>query len=302
MIRPGLEPGTFCVLDRCDNQLRHRTASQVRALFNDPSPLSRSPCLPPRIVVSRKRLTNSRGPRTLIGDQIDERRTDDAWRIVSDCLTMPAVGTNHSWREYHHSSPLPPSGPRFRPLRPYGIFPPSNLPLKAVIREFRCDQGQGGSWRPRKGGTGVSHTKREKGGLAIGEMMLEELDPSTELAHSFDILAPGRLGLFPCWCPCSSPELPPLHPFFSGTDGTRLESSLNSGAEGEGSAICVDPFYSGPLRTTHHPFPCLWNSLVPDWWRCRRRARQSLHLWTQVSYPRKTAYLSRYIGTQLAKY
>ena len=27
MIRPGLEPGTFCVLDRCDNQLRHRTAS-----------------------------------------------------------------------------------------------------------------------------------------------------------------------------------------------------------------------------------------------------------------------------------
>ena len=26
MIRPGLEPGTFCVLDRCDNQLRHRTA------------------------------------------------------------------------------------------------------------------------------------------------------------------------------------------------------------------------------------------------------------------------------------
>ena len=25
MIRPGLEPGTFCVLDRCDNQLRHRT-------------------------------------------------------------------------------------------------------------------------------------------------------------------------------------------------------------------------------------------------------------------------------------
>ena len=28
MIRPGLEPGTFCVLDRCDNQLRHRTAYQ----------------------------------------------------------------------------------------------------------------------------------------------------------------------------------------------------------------------------------------------------------------------------------
>ena len=27
MIRPGLEPGAFCVLDRCDNQLRHRTAS-----------------------------------------------------------------------------------------------------------------------------------------------------------------------------------------------------------------------------------------------------------------------------------
>jgi hypothetical protein len=25
MVRPGLEPGTFCVLDRCDNQLRHRT-------------------------------------------------------------------------------------------------------------------------------------------------------------------------------------------------------------------------------------------------------------------------------------
>ena len=25
MIRPGLEPGAFCVLDRCDNQLRHRT-------------------------------------------------------------------------------------------------------------------------------------------------------------------------------------------------------------------------------------------------------------------------------------
>ena len=28
MIRPGLEPGTFCVLDRCDNQLRHRTVFQ----------------------------------------------------------------------------------------------------------------------------------------------------------------------------------------------------------------------------------------------------------------------------------
>ena len=26
MVRPGLEPGTFCVLDRCDNQLRHRTS------------------------------------------------------------------------------------------------------------------------------------------------------------------------------------------------------------------------------------------------------------------------------------
>lgn len=25
MIGPGLEPGTFCVLDRCDNQLRHPT-------------------------------------------------------------------------------------------------------------------------------------------------------------------------------------------------------------------------------------------------------------------------------------
>ena len=29
MIRPGLEPGTFCVLDRCDNQLRHRTAFRL---------------------------------------------------------------------------------------------------------------------------------------------------------------------------------------------------------------------------------------------------------------------------------
>ena len=27
MVRPGFEPGAFCVLDRCDNQLRHRTAS-----------------------------------------------------------------------------------------------------------------------------------------------------------------------------------------------------------------------------------------------------------------------------------
>ena len=26
MVRPGLEPGAFCVLDRCDNQLRHRTS------------------------------------------------------------------------------------------------------------------------------------------------------------------------------------------------------------------------------------------------------------------------------------
>jgi hypothetical protein len=30
MVRPGFEPGTFCVLDRCDNQLRHRTASILR--------------------------------------------------------------------------------------------------------------------------------------------------------------------------------------------------------------------------------------------------------------------------------
>ena len=30
MIRPGLEPGTFCVLDRCDNQLRHRTVLKWR--------------------------------------------------------------------------------------------------------------------------------------------------------------------------------------------------------------------------------------------------------------------------------
>ena len=28
MIRPGLEPGAFCVLDRCDNQLRHRTVDK----------------------------------------------------------------------------------------------------------------------------------------------------------------------------------------------------------------------------------------------------------------------------------
>ena len=26
MVRPGFEPGAFCVLDRCDNQLRHRTS------------------------------------------------------------------------------------------------------------------------------------------------------------------------------------------------------------------------------------------------------------------------------------
>ena len=31
MIRPGLEPGTFCVLDRCDNQLRHRTVEKDAA-------------------------------------------------------------------------------------------------------------------------------------------------------------------------------------------------------------------------------------------------------------------------------
>ena len=32
MVRPGFEPGTFCVLDRCDNQLRHRTASILRGV------------------------------------------------------------------------------------------------------------------------------------------------------------------------------------------------------------------------------------------------------------------------------
>ena len=31
MVRPGLEPGAFCVLDRCDNQLRHRTAPMGKA-------------------------------------------------------------------------------------------------------------------------------------------------------------------------------------------------------------------------------------------------------------------------------
>ncbi len=30
MVRPGFEPGTFCVLDRCDNQLRHRTVLMAR--------------------------------------------------------------------------------------------------------------------------------------------------------------------------------------------------------------------------------------------------------------------------------
>ena len=30
MVRPGFEPGAFCVLDRCDNQLRHRTSSTSR--------------------------------------------------------------------------------------------------------------------------------------------------------------------------------------------------------------------------------------------------------------------------------
>ena len=36
MVRPGFEPGTFCVLDRCDNQLRHRTDSNcVRYHHND---------------------------------------------------------------------------------------------------------------------------------------------------------------------------------------------------------------------------------------------------------------------------
>ena len=33
MVRPGFEPGTFCVLDRCDNQLRHRTAQRVPQKF-----------------------------------------------------------------------------------------------------------------------------------------------------------------------------------------------------------------------------------------------------------------------------
>ena len=33
MVRPGFEPGTFCVLDRCDNQLRHRTVSILRGRF-----------------------------------------------------------------------------------------------------------------------------------------------------------------------------------------------------------------------------------------------------------------------------
>ena len=32
MIRPGLEPGAFCVLDRCDNQLRHRTLDAISLL------------------------------------------------------------------------------------------------------------------------------------------------------------------------------------------------------------------------------------------------------------------------------
>ena len=40
MVRPGLEPGTFCVLDRCDNQLRHRTLFEVIQLL-----LLYSPCL-----------------------------------------------------------------------------------------------------------------------------------------------------------------------------------------------------------------------------------------------------------------
>ena len=35
MIRPGLEPGAFCVLDRCDNQLRHRTACSPPPLDRD---------------------------------------------------------------------------------------------------------------------------------------------------------------------------------------------------------------------------------------------------------------------------
>ena len=30
MIRPRLELGTFCVLDRCDNQLRHRTLTTLK--------------------------------------------------------------------------------------------------------------------------------------------------------------------------------------------------------------------------------------------------------------------------------
>jgi hypothetical protein len=33
MVRPGLEPGAFCVLDRCDNQLRHRTLSRAEPSF-----------------------------------------------------------------------------------------------------------------------------------------------------------------------------------------------------------------------------------------------------------------------------
>ena len=35
MVRPGFEPGTFCVLDRCDNQLRHRTASRIFRELNN---------------------------------------------------------------------------------------------------------------------------------------------------------------------------------------------------------------------------------------------------------------------------
>lgn len=32
LIRPRLELGTFCVLDRCDNQLRHRTTGHHQSL------------------------------------------------------------------------------------------------------------------------------------------------------------------------------------------------------------------------------------------------------------------------------
>ena len=72
MIRPRLELGTFCVLDRCDNQLRHRTDRENAVPSNlKPKRVSR------RVDHGRRKI----GAQDGAGPKTPDSQNSDVWGV-----------------------------------------------------------------------------------------------------------------------------------------------------------------------------------------------------------------------------